>query len=349
LTYIKLLFHGFHFHRLQLTRFFTLFPFRPQTLLTKYQSPAKHTTYWHRPHTSTTKLPVVFIHGIGIGLYPYTNFLAELNSSSGIESGDPNDQVGIIAIEIMPVSFRITHSALTRTDLCYEIDQILHTHFAPDQKFVLVSHSYGTVITTHLLKTPSIAERIGPIVLIDPVSLLLHLPDVAFNFTRREPKRANEHQLYYFASMDMSVSHTLSRHFFWNENVLWKKDLGGRRVTVSLSGRDLIVDTEAVGRYLSTGPGPELANGTANGDDTDTLIDVEEYSDTEGNGMRLRGGEGPGDGEFDIDDEEWKFRPWRGTGIDILWFKDLDHAQVFDKPSSRRRLLNAIRAYCEDV
>ncbi|KAH8752662.1 hypothetical protein BGZ57DRAFT_362148 [Hyaloscypha finlandica] len=349
LTYMKLLSHGFHFHRLRLTRFFTLFPFRPQTLLTKHRSPAKHTTYWHRPHTSTTKLPVVFIHGIGIGLYPYTNFLSELNSTSGIESDDPDDQVGIIAIELMPVSFRITHSPLGRTELCYEIDQILNKEFAPDQKFVLASHSYGTVITTHLLKTASIAERIGSIVLIDPVSILLHLPDVAFNFTRRKPIHANEHQLYYFASMDMSVSHTLSRHFFWNENVLWKKDLGGRRVTVSLSGRDLIVDTEAVGRYLSTGAGPELPSGTASGDDADTLIEIEEYSDTERNGMRLRGGEGGGDGdeEFDIDDEEWKFRPWRGAGIDILWFKELDHAQVFDKASTRRRLIGAIRAYCE--
>ena len=142
---MKLLFHGFHFHRLRLTRFFTLFPLRPQTLLTKYRSPAKNTTYWHRPHTSTTKLPVVFIHGIGIGLYPYTNFLSELNSNAGIESEDPKDQVGIIAIELMPISFRITHSALGRAELCYEIDQILHTHFAADQKFVLVSHSYGTV------------------------------------------------------------------------------------------------------------------------------------------------------------------------------------------------------------
>jgi len=188
-------------------------------------------------------------------------------------------------------------------------------------------------------------------VLIDPVSILLHLPDVAFNFTRRKPKQANEHQLYYFASMDMSVSHTLSRHFFWNENVLWKKDIGRRRVTVSLSGRDLIVDTEAVGRYLSTGVGSEVPSGSTSGDDADTLIDIEEYSETEENGMRLRGGEGEGTGdeEIDIDDEEWKFRPWRGAGIDILWFKDLDHAQVFDKPATRRKIISAIRSYCEDT
>jgi pimeloyl-ACP methyl ester carboxylesterase len=205
LTYMKLIFHGFHFHRTPLSRFFTLFPPRPQTLFTTHKSPAKHTTYWHRPHTSTTKLPIVFIHGIGIGLYPYANFLDELNSTSGVESSDPDEQVGIIAIEIMPVSFRITHSALGQSEMCAEIDQILRKHIAPAQKFILVSHSYGTVISTHLLKTPSIASRIGPVVLIDPVSILLHLPDVAYNFTRRQPKEANEFQLWYFGSYFWSL------------------------------------------------------------------------------------------------------------------------------------------------
>jgi len=90
---------------------------------------------------------------------------------------------------------------------------------------------------------------------------------------------------------------------------------------VSLSGRDLIVDTESVGRYLSTGVGSEVPSGSTSGDDA----------------------------EFDIDDEEWKFRPWKGTGIDILWFKDLDHAQVFDKSATRRKVISAIRAYCEET
>lgn len=53
----------------------------------------------------------------------------------------------------------------------------------------------------------------------------------------------------------MGVAHTLSRCFFWSENILWKEDLAGRDVTVSLSGRDLIVDTETVGAYLGGGEG----------------------------------------------------------------------------------------------
>lgn len=265
----------------------------------------------------------MFIHGIGIGLYPYTKFLNELNSTSGIQSPFEDDQIGIIAIEIMPVSFRITHRALSRQEMCSEIEKILQKHLLPGQKFVLVSHSYGTVVSTHLLKSPSIARRIGAIVMIDPVSILLHLPDVAYNFTRRQPEGANEHQLYYFASMDMGVSHTLSRHFFWNENVLWKKDLEGKKATVSLSGRDLIVDTEAVGRYMSGLPpttGVAHQNGSAKG------------------GYETQRAEA----------EEWKTRPWQGKEIDVLWFDQCDHAQVFDKPATRRRVIMAIQEYCLD-
>ncbi|RDL33575.1 uncharacterized protein BP5553_07943 [Venustampulla echinocandica] len=344
LTCAKLYFHGFRFHRTSLSRFFTLFPFRWQTLLTTHRSPAKHTTYWHRPHTSTTKLPVVFIHGIGIGLYPYTNFLDELNSSAGVESADPDEQVGIIAIEIMPVSFRVTHHALSRQEMCAEIDQILLKHFSPDQKFVLVSHSYGTVISTHLLKTPSIAKRIGPIMLIDPVSILLHLPDVAYNFTRRKPRRANEHQLYYFASMDMGVSHTLSRHFFWNENVLWKEDLKGRKMTASLGGRDIIVDAKAVGRYLNNVP-----KSTPNSyrDNALNPVDAEDQPDVEQPVSILGGGGGVETTQDSLLDEEWKSRPWRGSGIEGLWSEDLDHAQIFDTRASRRRLIDVIRVYCK--
>ncbi|KAH8594740.1 hypothetical protein B0O99DRAFT_545220 [Bisporella sp. PMI_857] len=362
LTYLKLMHHGFDFHRTAFTSLFKLFPLRPYAFLSRYRSPVKHTTYWHRKHTSTTKLPVVFIHGIGIGLYPYTNFLSELNSAHSLKSCDPDNQIGIIAIEIMPVSFRITHAALGREELCEEIRTIVAHHFG-DQKFVLVSHSYGTVVSSHLLASPPIAKHISSVVLIDPVSIMLHLPDVAYNFTRRQPKHANEFQLYYFASMDSGVANTLARHFFWNENVLWKKDLVSRKVSVSLGGRDLIVNTEAVGQYLSEPISgyesryikPDDYTSSSEGalidleDSTSLnplLLDIEEY--TGPNPVVIRhDGEVSSTDEGEVE-EEWKRRPWKGEGIDVLWFKDLDHAQVFDKKSTRRRLISCIRTYCAD-
>ncbi|KAH0545373.1 hypothetical protein FGG08_000514 [Glutinoglossum americanum] len=248
-----------------------------------------------------TRLPILFIHGIGIGLYPYINLLAELNTGGASASAD--GELGILAVEIMPVSFRITSQALDKNKMCGEIQNILKAHGW--DKFVLVSHSYGSVISAHLLHTPQIAEKIGPILLIDPVSFLLHHPDVAYNFTRRKPSRANEHQLYYFASKDMGVSHTLARRFFWSENILWKEDFRKRRLTVSLGGKDLIVDTEAVGAYLTEADKESQETGS------------------------------------------WKERAWEGEGLDLLWFRNLDHAQVFDREITRRQLVEVVRTYCE--
>lgn len=309
----------------------------------------------------------MFIHGIGIGLYPYTNFLTELNSIEGLESHDPNDQVGIIAIEIMPVSFRICHAPLGKDALLAEINSILEHHGY--DKVVLVSHSYGTVISTHLLKSPLVSEKIAASVLIDPVSILLHRPDVAYNFTRRIPYHANEWQLFYFASMDMGVSHALSRHFFWSENVLWKHDLEGRDITVSLSSDDLIVDTLSCGRYLTSDSTPSKTNenlldlddgeklkneayqnglleisGSSEGSDGDWVDEMGKKVSALQK-RKFIAAEERGGGSDGVDVDVWKGREWVGRGIDVLWFDGLDHAQVFDKEATRKVLIQVIKAY----
>ena len=175
-----MLYNGFHFYRTSASRFFTLFPFRPLALLSTKTSPAKYFTYWHREHLSDTRLPVLFIHGIGVGLYPYANFLRDIN-----ETGGDDVDVGVIAIEIMTVSSRITHQAFDKDVLIDEIRTILKHHGW--SKYILVGHSYGTVICTHLLKSQLTTPLIGPVVFIDPICFLLHLPDVAYNFTVRQP------------------------------------------------------------------------------------------------------------------------------------------------------------------
>jgi len=329
--YLTMLYNGFHFHRTSLARFFTLFPFRPLTLLSTHRSPVEHLTYWHRPHLSKTRLPVLFIHGIGVGLYPYTNFLRDLNKAGAYGEGDAG--VGIIALEIMPVSSRITHAALEKDVMVHEVQAIVKHHGW--SKFILVSHSYGSIISTHLLKSPVTAPLIGPMVLVDPVSFLLHLPDVAYNFTARQPIRANEHQLWYFGSKDMGVAHSLARRFFWSQNIVWKEDLGvkgdngeeGRDVTVVLSGRDLIVDTKAVRRYLTTSFSEGLgANSNA-------------VSVTNRNGkarITKIGNEDIG---------AWTGGRCMGSGLEVLWFEHLDHAQVFDFEKTRKSVVKAITRY----
>ncbi|KAH7921054.1 hypothetical protein BV22DRAFT_756505 [Leucogyrophana mollusca] len=201
-------------------------------------------SYWYRPHRSKTKLPVLFLHGIGIGLYPYIPFLSDFAAR------DPD--VGILVIEFMSISMHMTSAPYPSALTCSSISRILDSLNL--QRVVVMSHSYGTVITSHMFHSPSLSPRIAATLLVDPIPFLLHLPDVAYNFVYRYPRTANEWQLWYFTSRDADISRTLSRHFFWADNVLWAEDLQGKAVTVVLSGADQIVNSEEVRKYL-TGQG----------------------------------------------------------------------------------------------
>lgn len=102
----------------------------------------------------------------------------------------------------------------------------------------------------------------------------------------------------------MGVSHTLFRRFFWAENVLWKEDVEGHNVTVVLAGRDVIVDTKAIGAYLT------------------------------------------GSDDWSLETESWENGVWKGDGLDVMWFQDLDHGQVFDTKRTRKRLVEIVRRFC---
>ncbi|KAE8391688.1 hypothetical protein BDV23DRAFT_171463 [Aspergillus alliaceus] len=316
-------YNGFHFHRTSRMRIFTLFPPRPFTLLASGRSPATHLTYWFRKHTAKNRLPVLFLHGIGVGLYPYTSFLHELTTHTQHETDD--GEIGVIALEIMPVSSRITHPALSKDDMVSEIHSIVEHHRWG--RFVLVSHSYGSIIATHIIKSPVTATLAGPLVFIDPICFLLHLPEVTYNFLVRKPVHANEHQLYYFASSDIGVADTLAKHFCWSESILWKKDLmieeqgirqSQRDTIVVLSGRDLIVDTQAVRKYLlsSLVSRKMVTNGEK------VLIGRPEAPN-----VQMRAGQ------------------WKPPRIEVIWYEMLDHAQVFDNQETRKPIVTAIKKY----
>lgn len=302
LTHLFLAWHGFQYHAPSPAVGGRIFPPRPQNLMARRHSPAPDLSYWLQPHEcGTDTLPVVFFHGIGVGLLSYARFLVEIHGAKN-RSGNG---VGVLAIEVLPISFRLTDPPLGRSAFVRQVVTILDHHGW--NNFALVSHSYGSVLTTHILSAPAMQHRVSSAVLIDPVSIMLHLPGVAYNFTRRVPTEANEWQLWYFASTDPGVAHCLSRHFFWRQNIIWKDQLvnrpaggsvrGTRRVAVCLSGRDLIVDTAAVTQYLAA----EGRNRGCAGDSS--------------------------------------------TGIEVALFPDLDHAQVFDDPASFDRLIRLVKAY----
>jgi len=319
-NFLYLWFHGFQFHRLPLLGFFNNFPLRTLSLATRHVSPSGHFSYWYRPHTSRTRLPLLFIHGIGIGMIPYRSFLSSVNSQSSGEDGD----IGVLAIELLPICNRMTSPLPSTQTIIREILIILAQHSIT--KFVLAAHSYGSVLAAHLHHHPATSRLISATMLVDPVCFLLHHPHIAYNFCRRQPRRANEWQLYYFGSMDAMTSHTLARHFFWAENTLWRDDLRGKDITVVLGGRDLIVDTLAVGRYLGAEDGENAVNRYGG-----FMLEGEDADDTTAETGAV---------------DSWKTRDWKGEGLDVIWVETADHSQVYERKDEVARMVGITRAYC---
>ncbi|KAH7324367.1 hypothetical protein B0I35DRAFT_406183 [Stachybotrys elegans] len=257
LTHLAMSWYGFQYHARAPSEVLKMFPPRPQELLCRQRSPTPGLGYWHYPHTDSSKRPVVFFHGIGVGLWTYVRFLREICTSHA-----DGGSVGVIAVELLPVSFRLTNPLPDKASFITQMSKILKHHGWGS--YSITSHSFGSVLTTHMIHSTEAGSRAASAVLIDPVTISLHLPSVAYNFTRRSPKRANEWQLWYFASTDPAVALSLGRHFFWRENIMWEDELRGGpsagegcdvgrewKAAVCLSGMDLIVDTEAVAQYLA--------------------------------------------------------------------------------------------------
>ncbi|RYO86031.1 hypothetical protein DL766_003624 [Monosporascus sp. MC13-8B] len=333
LTHCQLALSGFEYHAQPRSRVLSVIPHRLQNLIASRRSASPDLSYWYQPHTAKDKLPVVFLHGIGVGLWAYVQFLSGLN-----ERARGDEQIGIMAVEYLPVSSRLTGAPLPKADFLRQVTAILASHGWDN--FVLASHSYGSVLATHMFQSETLGPRIESAVLIDPVTILLHLPNVAYNFTRRKPRRANEWLLWYFASMDPGVAHCLARHFFWKENIVWKEDLVNatreparanglvsgsstakrkRRVAVAVAEYDLIVDTLSVAQYLA-------------GDDEWRLTSTMFKHNNPGKTTSHRN---LGGGHLTED------------GIELLWFPGLDHAQVFDVKESRQRLCSVLQRYCD--
>ncbi|KAH8998375.1 hypothetical protein EDB86DRAFT_3064189 [Lactarius hatsudake] len=291
LTSTSLYLHGFTHHNTR--KWFHSFPPRPLLALFSRSSTDTVTNllYWYRPHRSSTKLPILFIHGVGIGMYPYT--------------------LAFLAVELLPISARITAPPLARDAVCEAIIRILNAHGL--HRVVVMGHSYGTVVASYL-RTPTASANeptIAAVLLSDPIPFLLHHPSVAYNFVYRHPCEASEWQIWYFASRDPDTSRALSRHLFWFESILFRQDVVGAgragaenkpRVAVSLGGCDQLIDARAVRAYLT-------------GDEEE----------------QQRVGAGPS--------------RWAGDGLEVLYFPEFDHASLFHSRSGRAALLDVLSRF----
>jgi len=103
----------------------------------------------------------------------------------------------------------------------------------------------------------------------------------------------------------------------------------GRKVTVVFGGKDILVDTNTVGRYLMGAP----SEGVQMSDEAMRMASEIKVAAA----SRLVAAKG----------EEWKRKPWTGSGLEVLWFEQLDHGQVFELERTRRPIVKAIAVYTQ--
>lgn len=262
--------------------------------------------------------------------------------------------------EEMLVSLNLILESLRATSDTADSRQPLLTGAGWD-RVVLSAHSYGTFVAGWVIRegtapgahSSGLNAKIAHLVLVDPIPILLSNPTVAHNFLYRSPSTVCPHrlgstptvedaaspsprawysapaawQLWYFASRDADVAHTLFRSFFWAEGGLWREDVdewvdGGRSVAVVLGGKDQIVPSEAVRRYL-TGEAGSVAHWVRPGE-------------TEARAMV---------GGYGSMSQAGPTRVYPRGKLEVLFNPALDHAVIFDEAGWTVPLIDVVRRY----
>jgi hypothetical protein len=154
---LRMLCGGYHYHRTLGLRSSAKFPIGLHTVTWK-TSVSSSISYWHRKHSSTSRPPIVFIHGIGIGIYTYVGFLLSL---AGPYAGEDEDgSVGVIAIELTSISSRLCAPAPSAMEVKDELRKILDKHGWDE--IVLVGHSYVTLNIMNGTPTDASADMAQP-------------------------------------------------------------------------------------------------------------------------------------------------------------------------------------------
>jgi hypothetical protein len=171
-------------------------------------------SYWYRPATSfNPKMkPLVFIHGIGVGLFGYFTFFRKLWSQY-------DAQIFVVEMphvltRLFPFYQPVIEDVPSDYEMVLALESMLNRH-SVDERIgaTFVGHSLGSTVVTWMVKhRPALVKRA---IFIDPVCFLLYYPDVSHSFCYRSPIDTASWLIWYFCSKELHVSWTLNACFYW--------------------------------------------------------------------------------------------------------------------------------------
>jgi len=206
--------------------------------------------------------PIVFVHGLGVGLAPYLPNIAQLLRSK------PGRKIALLTLP---------HISMRATPKVPEIDVMVDTIVELTMKHklrapCLYAHSFGTFViarTCHRYRVSSVA-------LLDPVAICLCLPKTVSilyhlgncwssfkSFVRKNGPKAmltttfwsdGGEVLYYllrdyFLVREIGVMTALRRQFWWATHNLWADQIPDNSLII-LEAHDMLIDCEAVAKHV---------------------------------------------------------------------------------------------------
>jgi pimeloyl-ACP methyl ester carboxylesterase len=196
--------------------------------------------YYHpgksSPNEDVEKVPIVFIHGIGIGLMFYPALIDYL-----LSKGRP-----ILLPEIPYVSgfkfYQSASSVLPPAVVCSTLTEMLARH--GHLKGTFAGHSYGTSWLSYMTKYSP--NTVAALCFIDPICFCLHYPRLTKQFVYHRPDPGT---ISYMVHTDLIVKHTIQRAFPWTHIILFAEQIHVP-CSIFLSDGDAMVPAEKVEEYF---------------------------------------------------------------------------------------------------
>lgn len=206
--------------------------------------------YWWRAPLPTTpdsadSLPdLFFFHG----LCGFTGYLPLLMA---ILLESPSR--GAVLFEIEDVSQSLIFSRQMSRDAVVKTARSAQERLQAERQgskrsCIILGHSLGSCAAAQLLQEPPTA--VAGLVLIDPVCILLQLPDVAHGFLHRAPQTLFDWFCFIWCATEPGIAQFFRRRFFWYNSYLDVLTARDVPALVCLSENDRLVPSRAVRAYV---------------------------------------------------------------------------------------------------
>mmetsp|Transcript_30061 Transcript_30061/g.64923 ORF Transcript_30061/g.64923 Transcript_30061/m.64923 type:complete len:667 (+) Transcript_30061:113-2113(+) len=181
--------------------------------------------------------PMVFVHGLGVGLVPYYDFIRRLSRR---HSGD------MYVPEFPCLAMAPWESVPSAREVVAQLQDMLAANGHTSAHFV--GHSFGSLIIGWMLKmSPS---SMVYATLMEPAQFLLMKSECLCKVLHGTTTTPYEALIRYFGFRELFTVNLLCRNFFWEQSTMWPEDITVPCL-IQLAGGDHIVQSTFIRRLLA--------------------------------------------------------------------------------------------------